>query len=112
MGAETKENMISPVIQSGADNTWAPAGLEIIDDQLFFVGLRGASLYQAEIKNNSLVNFKEHFKGEFGRLRVIKKGPDNWLYLATSNQDGRGDFKALDDDKLIKINPELLKAKN
>lgn len=108
IGAETKENMISPVIQSGADNTWAPAGLEIIDDQLFFVGLRGASLYQAEIKNNSLVNLTEYFKGEFGRLRIIKKGPDNWLYLATSNQDGRGDFKALDDDKLIKINPKLL----
>ena len=50
---------------------------------------------------------KEHFKGQFGRLREVILGPDNLLYITTSNRDGRGSPHA-GDDKVIKINPKKL----
>jgi glucose/arabinose dehydrogenase len=42
------------------------------------------------------------FDGEFGRLRAIAVGPDNALYVATSNYDGRGS-PGPKDDRIIRI---------
>ncbi|MBI2268625.1 MAG: PQQ-dependent sugar dehydrogenase [Candidatus Blackburnbacteria bacterium] len=39
----------------------------------------------------------EHFKKEFGRIRDVVVGPDNMLYMTTSNRDGRGNRLANDD---------------
>ena len=40
----------------------------------------------------------------YGRLRDIIQGPDGYLYLATSNRDGRGKPGA-DDDRVIRLAP-------
>ncbi len=101
-GDEQKEGMISPVIQSGAGETWAPAGMTIVDNRLLFVGLRGETLYSATIAGDKLTDFERLFAKKWGRLRTIKLGPDGWLYLLTSNRDGRGTPKK-NDDKIIKI---------
>jgi glucose/arabinose dehydrogenase len=101
-GTQSKAGMINPVIESGKNDTWAPSGAWIIDDQLFFAGLRGEALYQAQIQGDKLGGLTAHFKSEFGRLRLVMRGPDGWLYLATNNKDGRGEPKA-GDDKIIKI---------
>lgn len=106
-GEQTKAGMVTPVIQSGADDTWAPSGMTIVGDQLLFTGLRGEAVYSARIAGNKLVDFSRHFVGQWGRLRTIKLGPDGWLYLLTNNRDGRGQPKA-DDDKIIRVKPELL----
>jgi glucose/arabinose dehydrogenase len=29
-------------------------------------------------------------EGELGRVRDVAQSPDGWLYLCTSNRDGRG----------------------
>ncbi|KKS13212.1 hypothetical protein A2617_02680 [Candidatus Daviesbacteria bacterium RIFOXYD1_FULL_41_10] len=102
-GNETRAGMISPVIQSG-DNTWAPSGVAFFEGRIFFGGLRGTALFEFNPVDNSL---KEHFKGQFGRIRDVILGPDNMLYISTSNQDGRGNPFA-GDDKIIKINPQKL----
>jgi len=49
---------------------------------------------------------KIHFLKEFGRLRAVRYGPDGYLYITTSNTDGRGEARA-GDDKLIRINPAI-----
>jgi glucose/arabinose dehydrogenase len=107
-GNQTQTNLISPVIQSGTKDTWAPAGLEIIDNKLFFTGLRGEALYQTQINGQQLSPLTAHFREEFGRLRFVSKGPDGWLYLGTSNTDGRGNQQD-SDDKIFRINPKILK---
>lgn len=101
-GDETREGMIAPVKNSGALTTWAPAGAVIFDDRLYFVGLRGSSLYETSIQGKTLGELRQLFKDEYGRLRVAVLGPDNYLYIATSNQDGRGSPNE-GDDKIIKI---------
>ncbi|MGD8744317.1 MAG: PQQ-dependent sugar dehydrogenase [Candidatus Woesebacteria bacterium] len=103
-GEEEREGLISPVIQSGSDDTWAPAGIEFLNGSLFFAGLRGETLYEAKISENNTLELTRHFSGEFGRLRAVRIGPDGFLYITTSNRDGRGSAGS-GDDKIIKINP-------
>jgi aldose sugar dehydrogenase len=99
-GTETKAGMSSPVIQSGR-NTWAPAGAVYWNGSIFFAGLRGSALYEYNITTNKL---ETHLINKFGRIRDVIIGPDNFLYIATSNRDGRG-IPTENDDRILKINP-------
>lgn len=102
-GSETRPGMESPVAQSGSDETWAPAGIAFLNGSLFFGGLRGESLYEVKILNDNKISLKVHFQQEFGRIRAVVLGPDGYIYITTSNTDGRGEPR-LDDDKIIKVN--------
>lgn len=103
-GDQTQEGMIKPILQSG-DNTWAPAGVAFFNESIFFAGLRGQALF--EVKTDNPATLKEHFKGQFGRIRDVVLGPDNLLYITISNRDGRGN-PTEEDDKILRINPGLL----
>ncbi len=104
-GDRKQEGMVSPIIQSGPNATWAPAGATFSNGSIFFGGLRGEALFEYKIADKSL---KRHFQGQFGRIRAVVLGPDNYLYITTSNTDGRGNPKE-NDDRLIKINPEVFR---
>jgi len=106
-GNQTREGMVTPIRNSGITSTWAPGGTAFLDGSLYFGGLRGQALYQAVLSGTQVTDFKEHFKGELGRIREVIVGPDNLLYISTSNNDGRGSPKE-GDDKIIKINPQKL----
>lgn len=109
-GNESKEGMISPVIQSGSEVTWAPADLAIHNNVVYFSGLRGEGLYSAVIEDSKLINLKKHFNSEYGRIRAVAIDPSgNWLYFSTSNTDGRGE-KNESDDKVVKVNLEMLET--
>lgn len=103
-GNETGSGMVTPILNSGANDTWAPAGTAFYDGSIFFGGLRGSALYEYDISNSEL---KTHFKNEFGRIREVVLGPDNLVYITTSNRDGRGTVKE-NDDKILKIDPQQL----
>lgn len=102
-GDEKREGMVTPIINSGPTNTWAPSGALYYRGSIFFTGLRGQALYQYDTATGTL---KEHFKGEFGRLRTVVLGQDDYFYVLTNNTDGRGTPKD-GDDKLIKIDARL-----
>jgi aldose sugar dehydrogenase len=106
-GDQEREGMVRPVIHSGRQDTWAPAGMAFWQGSIFFGGLRGETLYEVTLKNEGVNEPAEHLKGEFGRIRVVVKGPDERLYVATSNRDGRGSVNA-GDDKILRIVPEAL----
>lgn len=102
-GYEQKKNMVPPVLTSG-EETWAPSGMTIWDNFLFFSSLRGQTLFSLDIsmplKEPKLQRF---FKKQFGRLRALALSPDkSALYLLTSNRDGRGNPQPTD-DRIIKI---------
>ncbi len=102
-GAEKSIGIESPIIESGS-STWAPSGAVVLNISLFFTGLRGQALYEFDIKTHTL---KTHFNGQFGRIRDVVRGPDNFLYLLTSTRDGRG-IPMKGDDQIIRINPRKL----
>lgn len=90
-----------------SDTTWAPGDLAFLDGSLFMPGLQGETLYEAVLDGEEIVDWKEYFVGQYGRLRTVRVGPDGLLYLLTSNRDGRGDSE-LNDDRIIRIDPTLL----
>lgn len=107
-GDETSEGMRNPVLHSGGGVTWAPAGMAFKNGKLYFGGLQGEALYEVEVDGMRIANLKTYFKGEYGRVRAVAIGPDGFLYMGTSNTDGRGSVKS-GDDKIIRINTSYLK---
>ncbi len=103
-GDETRDGMITNIINSGANETWAPSGMEFVDGNIYFAGLRGASLYRFNVERRTLT---KHLKDTYGRLRTVKLGPDGFLYVLTNNRDGRGIPKEAD-DKIIRVSINAL----
>jgi glucose/arabinose dehydrogenase len=113
IGDEKKENLQNPILHSG-DDTWAPSGAEFYQGdkipqwtgKYFVATLRGSHLHMIEfnLEDNSISSHEKLFQDEFGRLRDVQTGPDGFLYILTSNQDGRGTPKT-NDDKILKITP-------
>lgn len=106
-GSETRAGMVTPIRNSGQATTWAPSGAAFIGNSLFYSGLRGQTLYEGVLKNDAVAEVKEHFAQEFGRIREAVVGPDDMLYITTSNTDGRG-MPGDTDDRVIRINPTKL----
>ncbi len=109
-GDKTREDMVSPVIQSGSSETWAPAGATFVvggpwDGSLLFVGLRGQTLCRLTLDVTDpvkVISFERLLANEFGRLRDVVQGPDDAIYILTSNRDGRG-RPSEGDDKLLRL---------
>ena len=99
-GDEILAGLQNPMIYSGND-TWAPSGAAFWNGSIFFAGLRGQSLYEAVLED--MPALRRHLERKFGRLRDVVVGPDNLLYVLTSNRDGRG-LPTADDDQIIRIN--------
>ncbi|WP_218915012.1 PQQ-dependent sugar dehydrogenase [Desulfurivibrio alkaliphilus] len=100
-GDEEAAGMVTPVLHSGRE-TWAPSGADVLGDSMYFAGLRGRTLYQFNLSRDNPV-LTAHLTGDFGRLRDVVAGPEGFLYLLTSNRDGRG-LAGSDDDLLLVIN--------
>lgn len=104
---------VDPILHSG-DATWAPAGMDFVTGErlapwrghLFFGALRGQHLHHVVLgpDGRTVVFHEELFRGEFGRIREVKMGPDGALYFTTSNRDGRGQPRP-GDDRILRIVP-------
>jgi len=101
-GEDTAPNTILPVIQPGSQETWAPAGLAFLNDKLYFTGLRGEAIFEVTFQPVGKVTLKPYLYQEYGRFRAITVSPNGFLFLSTSNQDGRGQIRE-NDDKILKI---------
>ena len=109
-GDETREGMISPILHSGENETWAPSGATFVTagpwaGSLLLVGLRGQTLYRLILhpqEPRKVVSLERLFARRFGRLRDVVEGPDGALYLLTSNRDGRG-TPVPEDDRVIRL---------
>jgi glucose/arabinose dehydrogenase len=104
-GNETRDGMITAAKNSG-NTTWAPAGMDYVAGSMYYAGLRGESLYEANVSGSQIPDVITHLKGQYGRLRDVVTH-NGMLYITTSNKDGRGSPKE-GDDKILRINPEKL----
>lgn len=113
VGDETSEGLKNPILHTGED-TWAPSGSVFYNSdkitewygKYFIATLRGNHLrmLDLDLENNLVISSDKLLDGEFGRLRSVNMGPDGYLYVLTSNQDGRGE-PAKNDDRILRIIP-------
>lgn len=109
-GDQTRTGMVSPIIHSGNNTTWAPSGATFVTQgpsagSLLFTGLRGLSLYRLTLDKSDprkVASFERLLQNEYGRLRDVYQAPDGAIYILTSNRDGRGQPTA-DDDRVLKL---------
>ena len=70
-------------------------------DRLVMATLRGSALFSLEVDESDALSQKSILSG-VGRIRDVNEGPDGYLYIITSNTDGKG-FPTRADDRLIRI---------
>jgi hypothetical protein len=78
---------------------------------MLFTGLRGQALYRAVFDENDptkISTVERYLYQELGRLRNVQEGPDGKIYIAVSNQDGRGDPSS-DDDRILIFSQDALR---
>lgn len=105
-GSQTKSGMETPTAASGATETWAPADIIVVNNKVYFSGLKGTAIYSFDPQDPNSVT--PIYKGEYGRIRELTVGPDGNIYFSTSNRDGRGTPSSTD-DKIIRISAGSLK---
>jgi glucose/arabinose dehydrogenase len=87
----------------------SPSGAEIANNHLFVAALRGQRLWVIPLQGENLGTPTSVLMGTFGRLRSVELGPDGWLWLDTSNRDGRG-TPVPADDRVIRVPPTGLQT--
>ena len=112
-GDAAAPGMSGPIIHSG-NETWAPSGAEFYDGdkipqwtgKYFAAMLKGEHLrlFDIDPQSGAVTSSEALLQDEFGRLRDVQTGPDGYLYLLTSNLDGRGE-PADSDDRIIRLVP-------
>jgi glucose/arabinose dehydrogenase len=113
VGDESDPRFVSPIFHTG-QVAWAPSGASFYNsDKIPFLSgkflvatLRGIHLhvFELDLNQNKIVSDHAILSGEFGRLRDIVQGSDGYLYLLTSNRDGRG-APSPNDDRILRIMP-------
>lgn len=100
-GNKTAPGYIAPMIVY-TDYTLAPSGIAFYNNKLYVAGLRGSQLRQISLTaNGSSFTGQQALFTQLGRIREVVSH-DGYLYIATSNTDGRG-IPQLGDDKIIRI---------
>ncbi|WP_159616595.1 PQQ-dependent sugar dehydrogenase [Arthrobacter zhaoguopingii] len=102
-GIAGSEAFTDPV-QQWTPETASPSGITHLNGTIYIANLRGRVLRAVPVED--LSTSIELYAGEYGRIRDVIRGPQNTLWILTSNTDGRGSPSA-DDDRLISIPPEL-----
>jgi len=71
-----------------------------IDNQMILATQKATNLFKVQI-NDDGVDLDRILSG-VGRIRDVGQGPDGYVYIITTNTDGKA-FPAPDDDKLLRI---------
>ena len=73
---------------------------------LLFAGLGLQHLYflRLDPEGQTILEQTKFLEQEYGRLRDVMEGPDGYLYISTSNRDGRGS-PAPNDDRILVLKP-------
>ena len=88
-------------IRCFSEFTLAPSGIALYNNDLYVVGLRGTQLRKLTLNEDYEVIKEEVVFDDKGRIRDVVIH-DDYLYVATSNRDGRG-IPRINDDKIIRI---------
>lgn len=82
--------------------TLAPLGMAFYNNKLYIAGLRGSQVRQINLaENGTSITGQQAILTQLGRIRDVV-AHDGYIYICTSNTDGRG-IPEVGDDKIIRI---------
>ncbi len=82
----------------------SPSGAAIVRGRLYVAALRGERLWSIRLNGARAGRPRALLSGRYGRLRTVVRAPGGGLWVATSNQDGRGAPRS-GDDRIIRFSP-------
>lgn len=94
------QEFIQPIL-CFTELTMAPSGIAYHDNNLYVAGLRGTQVRRIELDSNREVVGENILIEDYGRIRDVVYH-EGYIFIATSNRDGRG-IPKYDDDKIIRI---------
>lgn len=113
VGDEIDPKFTSPLFHTG-NVAWAPSGaafynqdkIPSLQGKFLVANLRGTHIhvFDFDSEKNTLVSEGSILSASFGRLRDVSVGNDGYLYVLTSNRDGRGS-PSINDDRILRIIP-------
>jgi glucose/arabinose dehydrogenase len=85
----------------------SPSGAAIANNTLFAAALRGQRLWLVPLNGSGGTSgpASSQLQNTYGRIRTVGVGPDGYLWVMTSNRDGRGTPIATD-DRIVRFPPE------
>jgi aldose sugar dehydrogenase len=89
-----------PAIEPGGIVFYSGDKLEI-ESEMIMASMKPENLDELKISEKG-VKYQKSILSGLGRIRDIAQGPDGYLYIITSNTDGKA-FPDTDDDKLVRI---------
>jgi glucose/arabinose dehydrogenase len=99
----------TPAIAPSGVAVYTGTAIKEWSGNVFVGGLRGQQLRRVVVAPapGSATGWKVTaqealYEKEYGRIRLVRMGPDGALYFGTSNRDGRGS-PARDDDRILRI---------
>jgi glucose/arabinose dehydrogenase len=90
-------------IRCFTESTLAPGGAAFYDGALYVTGLRGTQVRKFTLDGEKVLK-EEELLSDLGRIREVV-ARDGYLYIGTSNYDGRG-IPHPGDDKIIRVSTE------
>jgi len=106
-GMEPPIATFSPSIAPSGAAFYRGNAIPAFRNDLFVATLRGQALLRVRVDPadpRRVVSIERLLENRFGRLRDVISGPDGYLYICTSNRDGRGAVDA-EDDRILRIVP-------
>ncbi|HEX7087196.1 MAG TPA: PQQ-dependent sugar dehydrogenase [Vicinamibacterales bacterium] len=103
-GMRTSATFFVPAVAPSGASFYTGTRFPSFRNQLFVATLRGMALLRVTIEGRSVRTVERLVENRYGRLRDVITGPDGFLYVCTSNRDGRTTPVA-DDDRLLRIVP-------
>lgn len=67
----------------------SPSGVAVLKGRAWVGALRGESLWAVDIAGSGQRRRVRHFEGRFGRIRMVRRAPDDSLWIGTINGGGR-----------------------
>jgi len=103
-GMRTPATFFVPAVAPSGASFYTGTRFPSFRNQLFVATLRGMALLRVTIEGRSVRTVERLVENRYGRLRDVITGPDGFLYVCTSNRDGRTTPVA-DDDRVLRIVP-------
>jgi glucose/arabinose dehydrogenase len=110
-GMETPITFYNPSIAPSGAAFYRGSAFPAFQNNFFFATLRGLHLHRLRLDpaNPRRIAAEERLvENVYGRIRDVVSGPDGFLYISTSNRDGRNTPTAADDQilRLVPVNSQ------